>query len=405
MPILSTFGGASIRAYGFSAALPPAMLPANTILLWSTTDRTSPPSGWSNYTTADGRFLRGSFTAGQIGTQVAANTSAVATVSVVTSSSGAHTGPGLTMQGNNTTIVAPTGYLHYNNTSPTHTHTSMTASLGSVVPDSMSLPVIQTTSNAATIPANTVIFRKTIPSSGNYIAYDTQMPSGRQHAFFRGGSSRAYANASGYGTGQLNSSGTHTHLNNATLYGAPASGGGAGTNYVPGYSTNGTPSTHSHTADVPLKAVLKSRHLNAWISPVVETVEYGTIVMYVGDLTELPAGWRLCDGTLGTPNMTDYFIGSYAAASHGDSITDIPYVANDPDTTRSTTGAITSTDNTHSHFSGTYTPFFPSWLYNGQHASTAAAHTHTITVAASTYPSSGMAPDHLLVAFIQYKGI
>jgi hypothetical protein len=34
----------------------------------------------------------------------------------------------------------------------------------------------------------------------------------------------------------------------------------------------------------------------------------GTIVMWYGTGTEVPPGWKLCDGTLGTPNLVDKFI-------------------------------------------------------------------------------------------------
>ena len=34
----------------------------------------------------------------------------------------------------------------------------------------------------------------------------------------------------------------------------------------------------------------------------------GTIFPYVGDLEKIPAGWHLCDGTHGTPNLTGRFL-------------------------------------------------------------------------------------------------
>lgn len=37
-------------------------------------------------------------------------------------------------------------------------------------------------------------------------------------------------------------------------------------------------------------------------------VPVGGIVMYSGALASIPANWKLCDGTSGTPNMTDRFI-------------------------------------------------------------------------------------------------
>ena len=34
----------------------------------------------------------------------------------------------------------------------------------------------------------------------------------------------------------------------------------------------------------------------------------GTILPYAGLLTNIPAGWHLCDGTNGTPNLKDRFL-------------------------------------------------------------------------------------------------
>lgn len=34
----------------------------------------------------------------------------------------------------------------------------------------------------------------------------------------------------------------------------------------------------------------------------------GTILPYVGDLSDIPHGWALCDGTNGTPNLTGRFL-------------------------------------------------------------------------------------------------
>lgn len=49
----------------------------------------------------------------------------------------------------------------------------------------------------------------------------------------------------------------------------------------------------------------------------------GVIVMWSGSITTIPAGWRLCDGTNGTPNLRDRFIvgagSAYAVAATGGS--------------------------------------------------------------------------------------
>lgn len=38
------------------------------------------------------------------------------------------------------------------------------------------------------------------------------------------------------------------------------------------------------------------------------TLPVGTILPYVGNLSDIPHGWALCDGTNGTPNLTGRFL-------------------------------------------------------------------------------------------------
>ncbi|MCY1165184.1 hypothetical protein D9M73_50840 [compost metagenome] len=48
--------------------------------------------------------------------------------------------------------------------------------------------------------------------------------------------------------------------------------------------------------------------LNAPVAIVPFLVPVGGIIMYSGDLLDLSANWKLCDGTNGTPNLRDKFI-------------------------------------------------------------------------------------------------
>lgn len=43
-----------------------------------------------------------------------------------------------------------------------------------------------------------------------------------------------------------------------------------------------------------------------------------TIVMWYGALAAIPAGWQLCDGTGGTPDLRGYFVKGTAAGLAGD---------------------------------------------------------------------------------------
>jgi hypothetical protein len=53
------------------------------------------------------------------------------------------------------------------------------------------------------------------------------------------------------------------------------------------------------------------------------SVPTGGIIMWSGSIASIPAGWFLCDGTNGTPNLTNRFVvmagGAYAVGSSGGS--------------------------------------------------------------------------------------
>jgi len=46
----------------------------------------------------------------------------------------------------------------------------------------------------------------------------------------------------------------------------------------------------------------------SWQSPSGSELPSGVIVMWSGSIATIPAGWALCDGTNGTPDLTDRFI-------------------------------------------------------------------------------------------------
>lgn len=53
-----------------------------------------------------------------------------------------------------------------------------------------------------------------------------------------------------------------------------------------------------------------------------DSMPIGSIIMYNGKAEEIPSGWAICDGMLGTPNLVDRFIlGSFTAGGTGGSST------------------------------------------------------------------------------------
>lgn len=83
----------------------------------------------------------------------------------------------------------------------------------------------------------------------------------------------------------------------------------------------------------------------------------GLIVMWAGDLSNPPAGWALCDGNNGTPDLTNKFIvgagNQYSTGDTGGQNSVVLSEAQLPSHVHSSGGYSTSTDGAHTH---TYTP-------------------------------------------------
>jgi hypothetical protein len=129
-----------------------------------------------------------------------------------------------------------------------------------------------------------------------------------------------------------------------------------------------------------------------------ELLPVGTILMWYGSVANIPAGWSLCNGANGTPNLTGSFI------LHADGST---YV---PGQTGGTAGSLTATTSTaglHNHggldgLAGAYTPtgvtdVQGSHEHTGQTGATALtlaqipAHTHPQMVSATPGPGGNAA--------------
>lgn len=114
----------------------------------------------------------------------------------------------------------------------------------------------------------------------------------------------------------------------------------------------------------------------------------GIVVMWSGSVASIPAGWSLCDGTNGTPDLRGRFIvgagGDYAVAATGGAETVTLTAAQMP--VHSHTGT-TNSAGEHTHagggalagvFSEVGTPAENATLVNSATGS-AGAHTHTVT--------------------------
>jgi hypothetical protein len=112
--------------------------------------------------------------------------------------------------------------------------------------------------------------------------------------------------------------------------------------------------------------------------------------MYCGNISILPSYWKICDGTNGTVDMQEYFLGyaTSALTAHG--------AVTSATNTYTYTGPTAATDPyTHLHYlSGS--SYYTSAYRN--HGGTSVTHTHAV---AGGVVSSTAVPANIKLAFIQ----
>ncbi len=121
-----------------------------------------------------------------------------------------------------------------------------------------------------------------------------------------------------------------------------------------------------------------------------DLVPAGTIVMWSG--SSVPSGWRICDGTSGTPNLVGKFIkggNTGSVGSTGGSNTKTLAIANLPAHSHTSGSLTTSSAGNHSHTSGVgaangvsggvYRPVKADGVAGSFTTNSTGAHTHTIS--------------------------
>jgi hypothetical protein len=94
-------------------------------------------------------------------------------------------------------------------------------------------------------------------------------------------------------------------------------------------------------------------------------VPQGGIIIWSGSAASIPSGWALCDGTQGTPNLTDQFVvvagSTYAVAATGgatshthDTAIGSPTTSTAGAHTHTTTASTTGSEFAHTHAAGTF---------------------------------------------------
>lgn len=318
-----------------------ASVPAGVIAIWTGTNA-SIPSGWARVTSLDDKFIKG--TAVSVDPDVTGGaTTHLHSTAVHTHAQPAHTHTATTpgTDGSPTTVSSS----GYNFSIQNHTHTATSGSVAG--------PTSGNATPAWGSPSSNPLFYRVIyveAAGANGFAddlccfYDSgtdptnwAQHSGSEGRFLFGMS----AGGDGGGTG---GSSTHTHTTSAHTHsignhdhGVSTSGGpSAGTSGGPGIHS-APPSTHTHDVTYTNDGSGTSGGLSGGVSSgtsndppyhklnLIQNTSGGSlwledgIFMWLGLLSAIPVGWRLCDGTLSTPDLRDKFILTDAAGGgdHG----------------------------------------------------------------------------------------
>ena len=251
-------------------------VPAGAILPYSSS---SAPSGWSLFTSANGRYIVGagsSYAAGATGGETTKAISATA------SNTGTH--PGQPRPGG-TCGPGPNDQ----NPGGAHSHNiSVTASCEDVYKDFVLIKADAET----LIPAGAMLLGASSLAELTNVETTTDR-------FLRANSTYGGTGGSSSlsGPGTSSNSGSHNH--------GSAAGNCSPEGEYPGNGA-GPSGSHSHAFTVTGTLATKRRYLTAWTNA---AEEFGAalngICMYESGTP--PAGWSICNGTNGTPDMRDYF--------------------------------------------------------------------------------------------------
>jgi len=382
MPRITAASPFSTFAYVPPAPTPPPVIPAGALVLYNQTF--TGITGWQRYATADGLFLRGTATQLQVGTTTSPSLSGTCNVTLGTSGSHNPTqisfGPAFNPGG----TAFPGGWFNLG-TAGSHFHTLIGLDLSTIgvpTPSAFSTYIlIQSTAETKRLPPNSIVFSQNQPGSLFSILSAENQP-------IRGGVSN---NTGGIGTVISNtrsttSNGTHSHIDSNYPF-DPATVISTNYPYI-------TALTHNHNLTLSISAQsIFTKLLTAWSNTFESYLGLDTIIMYTGLLSNLPTGWYVCDGSNGTINMVDYFVG-FGSQLAWDSTTGSPNDIVAQGTTNVNTWS-------HNHRGTGIAGNTPATLASVPHGTNTASHFHTVT---PSIVSPNYDPGSMRIAFIQYKG-
>ena len=357
-------------------------IPQGAIIMYS---GSSVPSltGWTRYSAADGKFIKGTATQSEIGTVTPNNNDQLGAGGTTTGSAGYHSGPLTIVKENGIANPQNSTVMSYTLGGGSHAH-SLFYSLGAgtdLNPPSTDYILLEATQDQEYFPANAII------SKATQITGSTKELSINQNRYIRGGST--YAN--NYATqrsisGFTDQQGSHTHGPTSFLGSTFASG----TNTLAFRAENSSSGlSHLHSLSGTITgATLLGTLLKLWKLGSKMTAEDNIIVMYTGNIANLPSYWKVCNGSNGTPNMVDFFLG-YSSDENTAHNTYTPYSA------PFSSGGLSTEAWTHYHTSGQAFRFGTDTAY--YHSSFSMFHSHTFS-----NPNVVMfQPDEIKLCFIQ----
>lgn len=305
------------------------------------------PSGWTQFTSVDGKALFHTNVSGDIGT-----TGGSTYVSRSTSTNGNHTG-----SANSAFWLAPSvgtcGPDKVGAWQGSHSHSCRV----NYYPARRHQVMMKSTSEQDTFPAKTGVLSD-ISLSSNGLTEIT--PDGYALYGTSGASSANYTSSASLSS--FSTAGSHSHIESCGVIGSP------GTGYFSSYNKGGH-STHSGNPSVTDN--IYRAYFSMW-SNASSAFEAAPGMYALYESLDVPNGWAICDGNNGTPNLSDHMIGLTTNSSLWGTTTGDGTI-----TTSASLGAAGS----HNHNGGSA---YRNSLSTGYHLDNV-DHNHTIGSAASAF--------------------
>lgn len=291
------------------------------------------PSGWSRYTALDDKFPKASGAESAEATGGASTHSHTSTAHSHSINSHTHSfttgastgGTGSTADGND---GADKNHTHSGTSgAPIGGTTNTTAvTYGSVSNNPPYVEVIFIKSSQKVVPNNGLLLwdQASAPSNSNYkVADGNNSTVNLNNKYLKGAATSGNAGATGGSTTNTHDI-SHTHTTNTHTHASVASGGANSVTGDTSASSGLNATDHTHTASFGAATMPIDSYSGSLVTA--ETVEpaYKMLMAYQNKAgaalsipingiamtieANVPAGWYLCDGNNGTPNLTDKYI-------------------------------------------------------------------------------------------------